>query len=641
MTFEPGQLVGERFEVVTRLGGNRHGSTSKAKTVSGEREVAIKKLHREADEGTETQLHKAQQAQRLSRMCDELMTIDQVEVHEQDVCCIMSFLSDRSLRRHRAPERNPKPNPNGKEEDLVVYFAEDFEWLARVAKALDFLSENETIHGDVKPTNILFGKNSDNVSTAYLSDIEIPYERAKKPGGAMQDVYPGTAAYLAREVFLDRDNLSARSDQYALAVTLYQWLSGELPYSGNGGIEMYKAFQKGCRPISELCPLLPAESAEAIHRALSGEPEQRFDSSGEFVAEFTQLLPTRKKTWFQFPAVPAVALATTVVAAFLAFIAFRYLLGSQDDVPDPTVATQVEPANQSTVPPVAPNPKAIQPNTQQANNLYLNPQNPIRPQPLMPRPPKAGNAPAGNGQVYVAPAIPGAVDGASPTCLVRAPEAEAAPKTRIETKPFEDQHRKPNLRNESAEVLFQDAMKLLQGNNPQQNIWHAEALLRKAAEQDMPEAHFQLARIYENPPVGFKPNRAQALRRYQKAAELGLADAQFQMGEHFESQLETRGSNQKEEELFKQAYEWYEKAAIQDRPDLSRKLSEFCKRYHRPVLAEQWYQTAMAQLKSQQQAKSAPEVGKPSQQKYDPLKDEKQKSKLPKDYYPPLRRAPR
>ena len=184
-------------------------------------------------------------------------------------------------------------------------------------------------------------------------------------------------------------------------------------------------------------------------------------------------------------------------------------------------------------------------------------------------------------------------------------------------------------------------MKLLQGNNPQQNIRHAEALLRKAAEQDMPEAHFQLARIYENPPVGFKPNRAQALRRYQKAAELGLADAQFQMGEHFESQLETRGSNQKEEELFKQAYEWYEKAAIQDRPDLSRKLSEFCKRYHRPVLAEQWYQTAMAQLKSQQQAKSAPEVGKPSQQKYDPLKDEKQKSKLPKDYYPPLRRAPR
>ena len=92
MTFEPGQLVGERFEVVTRLGGNRHGSTSKAKPLNGEREVAIKKLHREADEATETQLHKAQQVQRLSQMCDELMTIEGVEVFEQDVCCIMSFL---------------------------------------------------------------------------------------------------------------------------------------------------------------------------------------------------------------------------------------------------------------------------------------------------------------------------------------------------------------------------------------------------------------------------------------------------------------------------------------------------------------------------------------------------------------------
>lgn len=300
MTFEPGQIVGERFQVITRLGGNRHGSTSKAKTVRGDREIVIKKLHRESDSGTEAQLHKAQHAQRLSRMGDELMTIDEVEVHEDDVCCIMPFLPERSLRRHRAPE------PNGKTNDLIHYFAEDFSWLNRVASALDFLAENGEIHGDVKPTNILFARDSNDELTAYLSDIEIATEQNKNSAGAMKDDYPGTVNYLAREVFLDREKLSSKSDQYALAVTLYQWLAGELPFSGTGGIEMYKAFQKGCKPISDFCPTLPPASAQALHRALSGEPEERFGSSGEFVNEFVMALPSqRSKTRSGFSAAKA------------------------------------------------------------------------------------------------------------------------------------------------------------------------------------------------------------------------------------------------------------------------------------------------------------------------------------------------
>ena len=146
MTFDPGQIVDERFEIITRLGGNQVGSTSKARTLDGDREVVIKKLHRQTDDGMELQLQKAQAAQQLSQMCDEILTVEEVAVHEQDVFQVLPLLPSRSLRR----QQPPKPQSTN-QDDAPLYFREDFDWLTRVARALDFLAEQDTIHGDVKP----------------------------------------------------------------------------------------------------------------------------------------------------------------------------------------------------------------------------------------------------------------------------------------------------------------------------------------------------------------------------------------------------------------------------------------------------------------------------------------------------------
>ena len=289
MTFEPGQTIDDRYLVKQRLGGNVHGSTCKANTISGNREVVLKKLNRDSDQGMQQQLHLAQQAQQLSRQCDEILTIDEVSVEEDHVFYVLPFLPLRSLKRHRLP-----PEDSEADNQEPRYFAEDFAWLDRVAKALDFLSSGNYIHGDVKPTNILFREDERGRPTAYLSDMEI----AKPPStvaGKNKEEYPGTMAYLAREVFLDKEKASHYSDQFALGVTLYQWLSGELPFKGLNGIEMYKAFKKGCQPISELCPELPLSACEAIHRSLSDEPEQRFRSSVDFATAFVGGLPVRVK----------------------------------------------------------------------------------------------------------------------------------------------------------------------------------------------------------------------------------------------------------------------------------------------------------------------------------------------------------
>ena len=292
MTFEPGQTIDGRYLVKQRLGGNLHGSTSKAISMSNDKEVVLKKLHHDSDQGMQQQLQQAQKAQLLSRQCEELLTIDEVSVEEDHAFYVLPFLPARSLKRHKSPSVDSEAENEGGR-----YLWEDFTWLNRIAKALDYLASQNQIHGDVKPTNILFGEDNQGLQTAYLSDIEIPKPPSTGDAAKAKDEYPGTMAYLAREVFLDKKDASGHSDQFALAVTLYQWLSGELPFKGVTGIEMYKAFQEGCQPISQLCPDLPQPACDAIHRALAESPQQRFESSGDFAAAFVKSLPVRSKPW--------------------------------------------------------------------------------------------------------------------------------------------------------------------------------------------------------------------------------------------------------------------------------------------------------------------------------------------------------
>ena len=133
MTFEPGQTVDDRYQVKTRLGGNAHGSTCRAIRISDGREVVIKKLHHDPDQGMQQQLHDAQRAQSLADNLDELLAIEETGVDQDSAFYVLPYLKSKSLRRHPSPA-----NPDRSEGQTEKYFAEDFQWLSRVAKALDY-----------------------------------------------------------------------------------------------------------------------------------------------------------------------------------------------------------------------------------------------------------------------------------------------------------------------------------------------------------------------------------------------------------------------------------------------------------------------------------------------------------------------
>jgi eukaryotic-like serine/threonine-protein kinase len=103
---------------------------------------------------------------------------------------------------------------------VVLYYVQ------QIVDGLQYIHDHGLIHQDLKPENLLVGRNQQ----ILLSDfgIAITEYRANMPG--KKKVF-GTVPYMAPEQIQGKPCFA--SDQYALAVIIYEWLSGELPFQGS------------------------------------------------------------------------------------------------------------------------------------------------------------------------------------------------------------------------------------------------------------------------------------------------------------------------------------------------------------------------------------------------------------------------
>jgi len=154
-------------------------------------------------------------------------------------------------------------------------------YIQPIAQALSYAHTTQLVHRDVKPANVLL----DELDTILLSDFGLA-TIAHNTASMQTIANMGTASYMAPEQL--QGHPVTASDQYALAVMVFEWLCGELPYQGDPisvGIQHLTTPVPSLRQLNrELSPAVEA----VVQKAMAKDAKLRFASVLDFVHALEQ-----------------------------------------------------------------------------------------------------------------------------------------------------------------------------------------------------------------------------------------------------------------------------------------------------------------------------------------------------------------
>ncbi len=169
---------------------------------------------------------------------------------------VMGYAPNGTLRQYHS-RGVPIPLP------IVVSYVK------QIADALQYAHDQNIIHRDVKPENMLLGRRHE----VLLSDFGIALSTLSSRYQSTHEVV-GTVAYMAPEQIQGKPRPA--SDQYALGVVVYEWLTGERPFQGSFTEVAVQHTVANPPPLHQKIPSISRDVELVVLTALAKNPEQRF-----------------------------------------------------------------------------------------------------------------------------------------------------------------------------------------------------------------------------------------------------------------------------------------------------------------------------------------------------------------------------
>ncbi len=159
----------------------------------------------------------------------------------------------------------------------------------QVAMALQYAHDQKIVHRDVKPENILIEAGGHIV----LADFGIATLARKTQSLSTQEAI-GTVSYMAPEQIKGKPRTA--SDQYALGIMVYEWLSGGCPFEGSTAIEIaMHHLNDPIPPLRKKVPTISSAIEQVVMKALAKDPHQRFASVQDFATALEQASQPRQQ----------------------------------------------------------------------------------------------------------------------------------------------------------------------------------------------------------------------------------------------------------------------------------------------------------------------------------------------------------
>jgi len=279
-------LAAERYEVGEVVGRGGYGMVCRGVDRQTGRSVALKMLSPEAGKDpdvVERMLREQQAMVALHGTCAATV-IDMCRLDTGAPCLVMEWLDGHDLEAQLT--KWEAAGEHGNSQQLAAM-------LKPLTQTLERAHQIGLVHRDIKPANVFL---VDTAPGVRLLDFGLSRMKSAAPLTAPGMVL-GSPSYIAPETWRGNSTeLDGRADLYALAVIVFRWLTGQLPFDASDLIVKMTAVTTGPRPsVVARRRDLPAAVDAWMNRALAIEPAERFQTGSVFHAAFEAAL--RGELW--------------------------------------------------------------------------------------------------------------------------------------------------------------------------------------------------------------------------------------------------------------------------------------------------------------------------------------------------------
>lgn len=263
-----------KYEIVKKLGQGGMGAVYLAKDVDLDRRVALKTMTRELAAKADFVARFQREAKAMAKVThSNIVQIYDVGNANGQPFAAIEFIDGQSLQKWMDQLKK-------------LSIADAIHATVVCCEALKLAHDQNTIHRDIKPDNILVTSKG----VIKVADFGLAKATDEDVSMTQSGTGLGTPLYMAPEQARNAKHVDQRTDIYALGCMLYYFVTGKLPYTGTSTLELIMAKEQGrYTPPRKLNPEVPERLDLIIGKMIEKDPKNRYMSCGDVARDLLGL----------------------------------------------------------------------------------------------------------------------------------------------------------------------------------------------------------------------------------------------------------------------------------------------------------------------------------------------------------------